>query len=226
MSKNLEEYRIQFLLENYKTLREEILESISAQNKIIMSEGIAIAVGIILGFLGFDSLTTGSESKGIGGIYSGFIIVIPFIIISLTSLWIVEQSRMMRAGDFTQFLEDKINLEVKGAYIVWENWLRREGVKPLDIHRIHHLAQYMCILVFYVVGIFIVCLLFQCPDWLSIPPILCCGLAIFQSVIFALILIPIKKIITHRSVLAKKDDFKEWLDSYWNEAKSQWEKGA
>ena len=57
MSENLEEYRMKFLVENYKTLREEIVVSISTQSKLIMGEGIAVAAGIILGFLGFGNLS-------------------------------------------------------------------------------------------------------------------------------------------------------------------------
>jgi hypothetical protein len=145
MSENLEEYRMKFLVENYKTLREEIVVSINTQSKLIMGEGIAVAAGIILGFLGFGNLSMSSDDKGLGVVSSAFIIAIPFIIFSLTSLWTVEQGRMMRAGDFMQFLENVINRELEGAYIVWENWLRREGVKRLDVHRMHHLAQYLSI---------------------------------------------------------------------------------
>lgn len=225
MSENLEEYRMKFLVENYKTLREEIVVSISTQSKLIMGEGIAVAAGIILGFLGFGNLSMSRDDKGIGVVSSAFIIAIPFIIFSLTSLWTVEQGRMMRAGDFMQFLENMINRELEGAYIVWENWLRREGVKRLDVHRMHHLAQYLSILVFYGVGVFIIYLLFQCPNWLSIPRIQSYGLAIFLSVIFVLLLIPITKLITHQSSPAQKMEFMEWLDAYWNETTFSWEKG-
>lgn len=225
MSKNLKDYRIKFLLENYRSLREEILESIRLQSRIIMGE--AIAVGIILGF-GLTETT-----------YRVLIIAIPFIITILNSWWIVEQSRMMRAGDFMQFLEDRINLEVGEPYVVWENWLRRktdekndlgciqkikEWVNPEDPHGIHHIAQYLCILgVFYSVGIATIFFLYLYPALLNIPPFVSYGLAIFYTIIFGYSLILIRKIILHQGSKAKKEDFYGWLGGYWTKTKSMWE---
>ena len=199
-------YRIEFLLENYKTLREEILESISSQNKIIMSEGIAVAVGIIIGF------GVAKEPSGV----KAFIMIVPFIIIALTSLWTIEQSRMMRAGDFMQLLEDGINLEIGGPYTVWENWLRREGVKPLDVHKVHHLSQYLCILgAFFVIGISVTCFLFRNPTLFNVSSNIVQSLALFYFTMFAVLTLLLLVIVTHRGSVADKERFREWLDDYW-----------
>ena len=237
MSENLKDYRITFLVENYKSLREEILESIRLQNRIIMGE--AIAVGFILG-LGLTDAT-----------YRIVIIAIPFIIIVLNSYWAVEQSRMMRAGNFMRFLEDIINRELKGAYIEWENWLRSgtdlknnrcliqkiipkiiDWVRPRDPHKIHHRAQVICILgVFYSVGFIIILAILCSQNQL--------GISLFADMIwrtritllgtylgvFLLCMIPVFQIIWHRGSPAEKDDFYIWLDKYRKELKSIREKG-
>lgn len=213
-------YRIEFLLENYKTLREEILESISSQNKIIMSEGIAVAVGIIIGF------GVAKEPSGV----KAFIMIVPFIIIALTSLWTIEQSRMMRAGDFMQLLEDRINLEIGGPYTVWENWLRKKDVKRLDVHKVHHLfqylrldvhkvhhiSQYLCILgAFFVIGISITCFLFRNPTFFNVSPNIVRYLAIFYFIMFAVLTLLLLVVVTHRGSVTDKERFREWLDGYW-----------
>lgn len=205
MSENLKDYRIKFLLENYKSLREEILESIRLQSRIIMSEGIAVAVGIIIGFGLTESM------------FSAIIIAVPLIIIALSSLWAIEQSRMMRAGDFMQFLEDKINLEVGEPCTFWENWLRRKGVKPLDVHKVHHLTQYLCTLgVFYVIGIAVIISLALYPTFFNVPLPIVRFFTIFYSIMFTFLLLILKVIITHRGAESDKDGFREWLDKYWN----------
>ena len=235
MSENLKDYRIAFLVENYKSLREEIFESIRLQSRIIMGE--AIAVGFILG-LGL------TEDP-----YRIVIIAIPFIIIILNSYWAVEQSRMMRAGNFMQFLEDIINRELEGAYIVWENWLRRETdkknnrsllqkiiykiedwIKPKDPHIIHHRAQCLCILgVFYSVGVIIIIAILCSQNQL--------GISIFKDMacrtriyllgaylgIFLLCMVPVFQIIWHRGSPVEKKKFEEWLkEDYWKKTKSMW----
>ncbi|MGB2695158.1 MAG: hypothetical protein WBD55_08225, partial [Dehalococcoidia bacterium] len=72
-------------------------------------------------------------------------------------LWVIEMTRMMRCGNYLQFIEDKINDELEGPVVTWENWLRRGtehdlrrnplreiagflGLRP-DTHRLHHNAQ-------------------------------------------------------------------------------------
>jgi Cu/Ag efflux pump CusA len=237
MSENIEKHRMEFLLENYKTLREEILEAIRLQNKIIMGE--AIAVGIILGF-------------GLAGTtYKVVLIAIPFVIIILNSYWAVEQSRMMRAGNFMQFLEDKINLKLGGAYVVWENWLRRETDKknnrsfvqkirymikdwrkPKDANIIHHRAQCLSILgVFYLVGVIIIFAFLYSPNRFDISIFkdmaryIYIGLLFAYLVIFLLSIIPVFQVIRHRGTPAEKTEFSEWSKKYWedmNKAYSTW----
>lgn len=217
------EEKLKFLLEAHRSLREEILEAVRLQNKIIMGE--AIAVGIILGL-------------GLGGeeIFKVLIGANPPIIVVLTSLWIVEQSRMMRAGNYLQFLEDKINYEMGTVCISWENWLRREEkrLRPeerreenwlrrkvgqlfdrLSIHKIHHYAQYIgCVSLFYGIGIISLYLFYEYLEVLSYWATAFIGLHAFLLIIlFPFIL----KIITHRGKKEDKQKFKEWEDKYWRD---------
>lgn len=201
MSENIDEYRLKFLLENYKILREEILESIVLQNRIIM--GVGTAIGVILGF----GLTK--------DVYSALIMSIPFIVSVLTSWWLVEQSRMMRAGDFLQHLEDLINFEVGGTYVTWENWLRTgSNGSSTDIH---HFAQYICVIgIFYGISIISFSLFFiYDPLVTNISISVRLIFTIFPATILGILIVPIIKIIRHKS--ASKEDFKRWLCCYGDE---------
>lgn len=226
MSKNLEDHRISLLLEEYKILREEILESIRLQNRIIM--GVGTAMGIILGF----GLT---EDK-----YSALILAIPIVVAVLTSWWVAEQSRMMRAGNFMQFIEDKINREVEGAYIVWENWLRRRAIisgKKEGIvqrvkevlrnpHKLHHVAQFICVIgVFYGISIISLILFFLYEPLNEVEIGIRLILALFPASILGILLLPIVIIILHQGSEAEKEDLNDWLGGYWTKTKSMWEGG-
>lgn len=131
---NMEQLRpdVQLMLKTYEFLRDEILNSISWQYKLMTGE--ATIISIILGM--------GFTVEG----WMMLLIAIPPTVLVLSSCWLVEQTRMMRAGDFLQLLEHKINSELGETIMIWENWLRRAGVRWYDPHRIHLYSQLIAVL--------------------------------------------------------------------------------
>ncbi len=140
-------------LKQYDLLREEILNSISWQNRLLISGMAIVPVIFALGI----SLEQ----------WRMLLIALPPVVILFTALWLVEQSRMMRAGDYLQMLENETNLYKGGrSYLSWENWLRRKWAGFLNIHRIHHWAQYVAILCLY--GLSILGMFITWTNWASI----------------------------------------------------------
>lgn len=136
------------MLKSYEYLRKEILFSIEWQHKFVFGE--ASIIGLLL--------SVGLTQEN----FTQVLVAIPPTITVLSSLWLVEQTRMMRAGDFMQFLEHKINLELHENNLLWENWLRRPNVSKFDPHRIHHYAQYVGVLgIFLCLGFFSVFYIFS-----------------------------------------------------------------
>lgn len=144
-----EELHVEVMLEMYQILHREISQSINFQNQIIL--GGAVVVGIVYG-LQFSGVLQQLQTND--PLVTRLIVAsIPPIIIVSTSLWLVEQTRMMRAGDYLSFLETKINDELGDSYLTWELWLRT-GNTP-QVHRIHDWAQLFGYLgFFYVLGVF------------------------------------------------------------------------
>jgi hypothetical protein len=137
--------RVEVMMDLYRTLREEISQSIDFQNQIIL--GGAVVVGIVYG-LQFSGVLP-ALSDGDPLVTQLIVASIPPIVIVSTSLWLTEQSRMMRAGDFLSFLESKINRELEGPYLTWELWLRT-GNTPA-VHQTHRRAQLLGYLGFFLV---------------------------------------------------------------------------
>ena len=184
-------HELEIMLKSYDYLREEVLNSISWQNRVL-----TVAAGVISILLGLG--LTIEESLNIS------VIIIPPAVTALTAFWLVEQSRMMRAGDYMQLLEDEINIKAGGAYILWENWLRM-GMAG-SIHKIHHISQYLGVIgVFYIVsGISL---------WrtitLGLLPLGLCALYI-AMLVFMLVLIYLA--VRHRP--ERRDKFEEWKNKY------------
>lgn len=193
----------EYQLELFKTLRDEILQSIDLQSKIVL--GGAVAASVILG-LGLSGGTT----------FRVLLMATPPLLIILVCLWLIEESRMMRAGEFMQFLEDKINLEKGQVVISWENWLRRPVTSRLDIHKIHHYAQYIGILgFFYGVGIVSSMMIWIEKNEWGISVLVAEILITLYLILFVIIFPLIIKIVSHRGKKADKIEFKKWEKSYW-----------
>lgn len=118
----------------YGQLRDEVLISIRFQNRVILGE--AVVVGLIYGIR-----LTGNPERG--AVASSLVelaaIILPPVIIVSTALWTVEQTRMMRIGDYLELLENRINEELKSPCITWENWLRSGNVS--HVGTVHHTAK-------------------------------------------------------------------------------------
>lgn len=142
--KKIEPIDVQLKL--YDHLREEILQAISTQHRTFIAESFFVSIVFSFSLMGTIFL------KPIEGnpidfftISSVLAFLIAPAVIFLTSLWLIEQSRMMRAGEFLERLEDEINEQLKGPFLIWENWLRREEVPFFDVHQLHHYAQHIII---------------------------------------------------------------------------------
>lgn len=127
--------RIEAMLRLYDHLRNEVLVSIRFQNRVILGE--AVVVGLIYGI----RLTSGDPDEG--AVATSLVelaaIILPPVIIVSTALWTVEQTRMMRIGNFLELLENRINEELESPCITWENWLRSGNVS--HVGTIHHTAK-------------------------------------------------------------------------------------
>lgn len=184
---------LKIMLKSHEYLRQEILNSIGWQNRFVIAEVTVISALLGLGL-------TEQPLKFL-------LTAIPPAVIALTAFWLIEQSRMMRAGDYLQLLEDEINIKAEGAYILWENWLRL-GMAG-GVHTIHHISQYLGVFgVFYVVsGISI---------WKTITlGLLPCWAWVLYIAMLVILLVPICLVIPHRAT--ERKEFKCWRQVYWEE---------
>jgi hypothetical protein len=125
---------IQAILAEYNTLRREIENSIRLQHATF---GIGIPL-LALG-LGLSQIKqSGEESLGLQFI----VLAIPPFAYGILCLWIVEMARMMRAGNYLRLIEDRLNQQVSGAGLLWENWLRDQTSAGIfDPHVVHRWSQ-------------------------------------------------------------------------------------
>lgn len=125
---------VQLMYEFYTDLRDEVNQSIEFQNKIVIGGGVLIGVAYGLQFSGIlEELTMENPTLRL------IIAALPTVTLFTIALWIVEQSRMMRAGHYLHFLENKINAELDGVYLTWENWLREGNTSVY--HDAHYVGQ-------------------------------------------------------------------------------------
>lgn len=135
---------VEVMLRMHEELRSEILQSIQFQNRVILSGAVVVAVIYGLQFSGVLPQLTEEDPT-----FELIIATLPPVVTISIALWIVEQSRMMRAGRYLSHLENKINEHLEGPVLSWENWLR-DGDTPAA-HRIHHNAQRLGYLGFFVI---------------------------------------------------------------------------
>ncbi len=108
---------VEVSLEEYKTLREEVLASMSHQHSII-TYGTA-AVGIVL----TGGLNLWKDALLLGVILLGIIPIISYLVLVV---WMGEVIRMNRAGFFLTGLENRINEAFPDCpnVLTWENTVR------------------------------------------------------------------------------------------------------
>ncbi len=185
---------LEIMLKSHECLREEILNSINWQNRFVIA-----IVPIISALLGLGL----ADEKTL----KLLLVAIPPAVIVFAAFWLTEQSRMMRAGDYIQLLEDEINHKVGEASISWENWLRIGMTR--GAHRIHYISQYLGVMgILYILSGFSIwktitdCLL---PLWVPI-------IYILMLIFMAFLIIPI---VRHQP--RERAEFKYWRQVYLNE---------
>lgn len=133
---NNESRRLNAMLTQYEQLRNEVIQSIRFQNRIVLGE--AIVVALISG-LQIATLFRSALKSSLAPIIQLAAFVLPPIIIVSTALWAAEQSRMMRIGNYLSLLENKVNEDLNAVCLSWENWLRSGSVS--FVGNIHHAAK-------------------------------------------------------------------------------------
>lgn len=163
----------------YEKLREEIQESIRNQVRILGYGGTAISIILGVGLI--------EESLVV-------LVILPLLSFFFFVLWNVEQTRMMRAGDYLSFVEDEANISLPGhePVMLWEGWLRWRGNNGgPDIYDYHYYAQVLVLGVFLLVisfGIGVVWYL-SVPLWMRLGiaglygGFLCTGLVLIRGTI-------------------------------------------
>ncbi|MGA2122127.1 MAG: hypothetical protein ABSG49_08800 [Methanoregula sp.] len=214
-------------LKLYSQLREEIMQAINTQHRTFIAE--SFFVSIVFSFSLISNLIIRSNNTDnydiLTSISMAFLFITAPVVIFYTSLWLIEQSRMMRAGDFLELLEDEINRNLQGPYLTWENWLRRDDVSFLDVHKLHHYAQYAILSILIGIGYISVILIFfiygpkhDISYYIKIITSLCTSLYLVLLTGLSGIFI---KSICHRSDPSTKQDDKEKYQQF---KKKYWEK--
>lgn len=115
----------EIILEEWKSLRDESIRSMTHRNTII-SFGIG-ALGALFftgaNFYNNPSLVSKFLSFGI------FYYLIPFLSVMTVVLWLGEAERMSRAGARMKSLEEKINNIYNDEVLGWETYLRKQRPK-------------------------------------------------------------------------------------------------
>jgi len=108
---------IEVALEEYKTLRQEILQSMQAQQAIV-NYGLAV-VGVLLG-VAFNSWQQTVPATVL------LLAFVPIVCYLVLFVWLGEIARMMRAGQYLKQLEEKISSKFpnESPPLAWENYLR------------------------------------------------------------------------------------------------------
>ncbi len=153
-------------LRQYELLRKEILATINWQNQLMIAGTTIVSAIFALG-------VTIQE-------WRVFLIALPLVVILIIALWLVEQSRMMRAGNFLQTLEKQINEQENCICLNWEIWLRTEGNVSSKVHGIFHRAQRLVISSLCLITLFAICITWV--NWESMT-----GLSYFYLVVLTLL---------------------------------------
>ncbi len=114
--------KISVAIEEYKTLRQESLESMKGQQSTVRMGMATVGVVIAAGFNVWDK-TPLSDLV--------FLAFNPIICYLTLIIWIGEVTRMMRVGNYLSLIEKKLNgyFKEEDPIIYWENWLRTKNAK-------------------------------------------------------------------------------------------------
>jgi hypothetical protein len=109
---------VQVLLEEYKTLRQEILTAMSNRNSILSFGQASIGAVFTASIISYKTTSYSLLSS------LSLIFVVPTVVSFVLFMWIGEYQRMQRAGKFLVELEERINGECKQMLLSWETSLR------------------------------------------------------------------------------------------------------
>ena len=129
----------------YIALRQEILQSISYQHQILLA-GYG-ATGVFAGYV---------VVKPFPASYLAALIIIPFILLGMASLWIVECNRMVRASYYIgrilwPCLRDECTSKPRNQHLQevgWECWIRSKNKKDEASRFRERQHRSQCIVVF------------------------------------------------------------------------------
>lgn len=178
----------------YQNLRSEVEESIRNQVRILGYGGTALSLLLGVGIVQASQM---------------LLVSLPFLAFFFAVLWNIEQTRMMRAGDYISTIEKRLNQnEFEEPVMLWETWLRfRASNQPEgDIYQRHYQAQYV------VIGIFMLIILggmvglwVERPE--SVPVSLAVGLTVVYAGFLLMTLYFLQAVVRHESVEHSFDRF-------------------
>lgn len=115
---------VRLMQELYGWLREEIRQSYQIQYQIAIGQATLVAVATGLQF-GLKLQGKPLSNPTLFSLLLNIIfIALPWIVIVTAGMWLLEHCRVMRAGNYLQLLEHRINKRVPGYPLHWETWLR------------------------------------------------------------------------------------------------------
>lgn len=112
-------------LRQYEWLRDEINQSNRLQNRVIFAQAILVGLGV-----GLKSAEVLGDTGNISSTLSLGLFFLPVLVITSTGVWLLEQARVMRAGNYLHHLEYYINQQLETNPVAWESWLRGEWEPP------------------------------------------------------------------------------------------------
>lgn len=121
---------IDIIIEEYKTLRIEVAQALSARLQI-MSYGLT-TIGVLVGSASF---ATTKQFEQISALI--LTIAIPLISFLIINIWLSEAHRVRRASWYLWGLEIKINSICNEKVLNWESGLRN-GHKSLSLFKSHY----------------------------------------------------------------------------------------
>lgn len=195
MSKSVEDLEHEALWKEYQSLRSEIKLSIRNQVRILGYGGTVLGV-----------------FTGLGVVRPSFLIVasLPFVAFFFAVLWSIEQTRMMRAGDYISTIENRLNDEYfEEPVMLWESWLRYRGENQPepDIYQAHYWSQYLIIAIFILTGIFgIIAVLIRPPS--DIDFTLRVALAAVYFIFIAIMVYILTKVVRHKNMEKSFENFR------------------
>ncbi len=186
---------LSIVMEEYKTLRTESIESMKMQQSILQYGAATMGIIIIAGFNVWDKPNL-SEIV--------FLFFLPAVVYLVSIIWTGEVARMFRAGSFLSELENKVNAEFtdKREALFWESWLlkqQKNGKTPHQFVCAHYIAIYCLFSIVSIASI----VLGNIKLWKTVPLQYIASIDILEIAVFVIITIMAVKIIKEIKLVDK-----------------------